>query len=325
MSLIDFLESLSAEQGGSIPFERFMAAALYDPRFGYYTANIETVGRRGDFSTSATRSEELGKAIANWIKARSSGSPVSVIELGAGEGSLARTVLDKAGWWARRRWKYRIVEISSRLREVQRERLGNSVRWADSIESALAECGGNALIFSNELVDAFPVVVAAWDGSAWQEVRVSFNRETGLREVFTPLEAGKLDSSALEQNWQVGQRIEIHDSYRRWIPKLKGGALLTIDYGGSVNEIYHRRPMGTLRGYFKHQRIEGAKIYQRFGQQDLTADVNFDDLERWGRNAGLEVRVLENQADWISRWGGAKSNLSEADTAFKILEQRPTS
>jgi SAM-dependent MidA family methyltransferase len=45
------LAKLQDECGGSIPFDRFMEAALYHPDLGYYAKRIRTVGARGDFTT----------------------------------------------------------------------------------------------------------------------------------------------------------------------------------------------------------------------------------------------------------------------------------
>ena len=68
-NLKTWLAALFEQNGGAIPFERFMAEALYHPDFGYYTRHIRTVGgSRGDFATSATLSELLGEAIAAWIE-----------------------------------------------------------------------------------------------------------------------------------------------------------------------------------------------------------------------------------------------------------------
>ncbi|MEZ5305281.1 MAG: hypothetical protein R3F11_32255 [Verrucomicrobiales bacterium] len=39
------MPSRSPRRGRRCRSSDFMAAALYDPRFGYYTANIKTVGR----------------------------------------------------------------------------------------------------------------------------------------------------------------------------------------------------------------------------------------------------------------------------------------
>ena len=66
--------------------------------------------------------------------------------------------------------------------------------------------------------------------------------------------------------------------------------------------LYHRRPRGTLRAYCRHQRFTGPEVYRRFGQQDLTADVNFTDLQAWGEAVGLVTDRLCTQADFLGRW-----------------------
>ena len=109
--------------------------------------------------------------------------------------------------------------------------------------------------------------------------------------------------------------------------------MLTIDYGGSPDEIYHRRPAGTIRAFFRHQRIDGMEIYLRPGRQDLTADVNFTDVKIWGEELGLETIQLITQAEFIHRWSKPKSKTEKladhfvADqsgmgSAFKVLHQR---
>ena len=111
-------------------------------------------------------------------------------------------------------------------------------------------------------------------------------------------------ASALDQ--ASGQRVEVHAAYHRWLaawlPNWQAGRLLTIDYGDRGTEIYRRQPRGTLRAYFQHQRFVGAEVYQRFGHQDLTADVNFTDLQAWGEAAGLVTARYETQADFLRRW-----------------------
>jgi len=88
-----------------------------------------------------------------------------------------------------------------------------------------------------------------------------------------------------------------------------------------------------MRAYFRHQRIDGMGIYLRPGLQDLTADVNFVDLQEWGRQAGLETVQLVTQADFIRKWAKPRSTSQQmadqyvADEsgmghAFKVLHQR---
>ncbi|MCB1077345.1 MAG: SAM-dependent methyltransferase, partial [Verrucomicrobiae bacterium] len=239
------LERLFTENGGAIPFERFMQEALYHPEFGYYTHKIRTVGgARGDFATSATLSGLLGMAIARWIQNEvrflPPGTPIDVIEIGGGEGSLMREVIQAlrgptsplTRWWRRspKGFRFHLVEVSPRLRERQRDTLKpwwGVIQWHDQIESALVAARGNALVFSNELVDAFPAVALqkphSPEADDWSEVCVSFDSRTGIREELRPLRESRpeLDRSAFSilphlASLPPGQRVELHDSYRRW-------------------------------------------------------------------------------------------------------------
>ena len=160
-----------------VPFARWMEEALYAPDRGYYSRNIATVGARGDFSTSATMTPVLGKAVWRWIDeelAFHAGTIRDVIEVGAGDGSLMHSVLRARVLLRRLRdpgLRFHIVERSPVLAEHQRATLGGRrISWHCDMAGALAACGGRAVVFSNELVDAFPVVQLRWSGEAWMEL-----------------------------------------------------------------------------------------------------------------------------------------------------------
>ncbi len=328
------------EKCGEMPFEDFMAMALYDPDFGYYTTGLADVGGRvGDFATSATLSETLGEAIAGWIREEIQHhrwkGVVHVIEVGGGNGALAASVLKSLGWWKRRRVRYHLVEISPILKKSQQVRLGRAgVTWHATITGALANAGGRALIFSNELVDAFP---AKWlrreaEGEQWREVFVSYDPDAGLREVFRdcPAELTAEIYSAMALPYRGdGQRIEILPSFRKWMSTLsaawEAGSMLTIDYGSATaTGVYARRPGGTMRGYFRHERIDGGGVYARFGRQDLTSDVNFADLVKWSNDLGIETVGMSPQREFLARFGGGKDAMASdgVGEAFQVLEQR---
>lgn len=338
--LRSFLDQTFARCGGEMSFEDFMAMALYDPEIGYYTTGINDVGgRRSDFATSASLSDALGKAIAGWVrmemKLLAGKGPVHLIEVGGGSGALATTVLKSLGWWQRRRVRYHLVEISPRLQEKQRETLARyRVTWHGEITSALRAAEGQALIFSNELVDAFPAKWLRWNAGAgvWEEIFVSYDAETGLKEVFRdcPPDLTPEVYSAMGMADPVdGQRIEILPSFRRWLSDLslrwKSGSMLTIDYGApSAELVYHRRPGGTMRAYFRHELIEGGGIYRRIGKQDLTSDVNFADLVWWGEELGFETTKLLMQAEFLKRFGDGTDLMAGEGVgeAFQVLMQR---
>lgn len=322
---LEFLLALQEESGGAIPFERWMGEALYHREFGYYTANIRTVGQRGDFSTWATLHDSLGRALANWLKEnRPRARPWHVIEVGGGNGALAMTVLQHLGWWNRPH--YHLVEISPVLRQQQQEKLrGRSVAWHETLRSALEASGGRALIFSNELVDAFPCRVFQNQAGAWRELALRI--EAGkAAEVWA--ETALPDSTAFQNAWTDGQRVEVQESYhswlKEWVPAWVEGKMLTIDYGAECPALYHRRPHGTLRSYAHQQRLEGADVYQGFGRRDLTADVNFSDLERWGNSAGLAgegIVSLEKFLEKNSKGPLPAEFRNDPGEAFRVLVQ----
>jgi SAM-dependent MidA family methyltransferase len=286
-----------------------MQRALYDPQRGYYTANIRTVGARGDFSTSATHSALLGRAIARWLKqsqARIRCSRFSVIEIGGGNGQLMGSVLDALGWWQRRSVQVFMVEASPVLMKLQRERLGTRVKaWFGTVEQALAACAGEAFIVHNELLDAFPIDLVQYHEGAWREVW-----SANGTEVLRPLTFDTTHHTVLRTRATEGQRCELHAAVRQWLnawlPHWKRGAMLSIDYGDEFPALYHRRPHGTLRGYLMQQRLEGAEVYANPGRQDITCDVNFTDVRAWLNELGTTVLSYETQREFIQRMSVAQ-------------------
>ena len=332
-------------------FARWMELALFHPERGYYSRRITGIGRSGDFSTSASLDGTLGTAIAAWITARLGAMPDvhTVIEVGAGDGSLAKTVLANLSWWTRRKLKLFIVERSPSLRDKQRETVGaDKATWFDRIEDALSACEGYALIFHNELLDAFPVTLVQWSvtGGGWDEVLVEATKG-GVKECLSPLKwyPSELDCYSVLSEWSKlkppphpEQRCEVAKSVFTWLQNWsllwKCGAMLTIDYGDTFPQLYHRRATGTLRAYFMHQRLTGPEVYQNMGHQDVTADVNFTDLMRWGKLLNWNNKPLQTQREFIQSFAPKLFNKAASDpsvafltdeegagSAFKVLEQ----
>lgn len=315
------LAHLQEENGGSIPFWRFMQEALYHPEFGYYTSQIRGIGRRGDFSTLPVLDDILGKAIARWI----SPDTRHVIEVGAGQGQLARAVRRSLGLFRRWRTVYHIVEISPVLRARQQALLGESVRWHNGIGSALEAANGVADVFSNELVDAFPCRVFEKSDPGWRELGLRLEGGTAveiLRDAVLPA------SSAFGSEYPTGSRVEVHESYRDWVkswrPLWRRGRMLTIDYGSTMPGLYRRRPQGSLRAYSHHQHLTGREVYSSFGHRDITADVNFSDLIEWGNELRMDSpRLSPLDAFLAHQLGGNKvpKDFRAALQEFQVLEQ----
>ncbi len=149
---------------GPITFHDFMAAALYDEEAGYYCRERQRWGREGDYRTSPERSVLFAATFAKYFARlfHDLGSPASwvVLEAGAGSGQFAEGVLDTLRLRSPEVFKatrYVIDELSPSSRALAAKRLarfGSQVEFAGMADLESIPIG---IIFSNELLDAFPV------------------------------------------------------------------------------------------------------------------------------------------------------------------------
>jgi len=331
---------------GTLRVDEYMSVALYDPEDGYYTRAVAIGGHRRDFSTIPSLSPLLGRAVARWALSLPDRGrePLDIIEVGAGGGHLAATILQAAGWWTRRRIRYRIVEVSPGLRRAQQERLaGRRVTWHATVAEAVA-AAKFPVVISNELVDAFPCRLLRYERGSWRELRLPWPRSVDQALQSHPLEnlEAAWFSALRPENWAdgiipEGQVIEVQPSYRQWLEEWaslpRGVHHLTIDYGEPMPQLYSDRPAGTLRGYLAHQRLTGDAVLRAPGKIDITCDVNFTDLDSWGRECGLKTVELTDQEGFLGRWLPAEltenpdnelaalMDSAGAGSAFKILWQ----
>ncbi len=103
-----------AAQGGWLPFDRFMALALYAPGLGYYTGGREKFGQMpdggSDFVTAPEISPLFGQALARQLaQALDATGTDEIWEFGAGTGALALQLLEAMGDKVRR---YTMEEIA---------------------------------------------------------------------------------------------------------------------------------------------------------------------------------------------------------------------
>ena len=200
-NVLELAPSLAAEAVRTFPtFEAYMDAALHDPAWGYY-GHAVVIGKQGHFDTHPEEfSPDYGRWVATWaFKAwrelilhaeLSELDTFPIIEFGAGNGRLARDVLDAvaqpnaelrgpdAAAFATfaARVEYRIYEMSEALRARQRELAGERVVIAaGDARSPRATLerdfpnGVRGFVVTNELPDAFGAhkVVLAADGRAF--------------------------------------------------------------------------------------------------------------------------------------------------------------
>src|SRR6478609_6678550 len=119
------VEKAIARAGGWIPFDRFMALALYAPGLGYYANDTRKFGTMpssgGDFATAPEMSPLFGASVAVQVADALRATATSEVwEFGAGSGALALQLLDALGESVS---SYTIVDLSGSLRERQQQAL----------------------------------------------------------------------------------------------------------------------------------------------------------------------------------------------------------
>lgn len=311
--LIAVIRAQMAAAGGRLTFAAFMDLALFHPTLGYYSRPGAKIGRRGDFTTAPAFHPAFGEAVALQVaemwERLGRPSPFPVVEVGAGGGHLARSLLTALPGPVRAAVQYAIVERSPALRAVQQGALaGLPVIWRE----ALPPGGLTGVVLSNELFDALPVHRLVQAEAGLQELYVTWDGQ-GLAEVAdtpsSPVLAEVLAAGGVRL--RPGHRAEVSlaagEMIRAMGRSLERGYVLTIDYGDEASRLYGpRRPAGTLRCYFRH--LEMDSPYERVGLQDITADVNFTHLAAAGRDAGLAPLGLVTQGAFLQALGlGARA------------------
>jgi SAM-dependent MidA family methyltransferase len=294
---------------GPITFAEYMEACLYDPAHGYYTKSDQHPLR--DYFTSADVKPVFGRLLARQFEEmwRICGrpNPFWLVEAGAATGALAKTILDCLAdafpdFYACAR--YVATERSESRRASQRSLLETHVRRGRFASSAqLPERIPAGCIFSNELLDAFPVYRVVQQRSELRELYVAvrsgqFAADEG--PLSTPLISEYFSKQGIAL--RDGQQAEVCLAACDWIQnagqRLQRGFVVTIDYGREARELYDERHMrGTLLAYENHQASED--YFRAPGEQDLTAHVNFTALDLWGHEAGLERTGLVTQSNFL--------------------------
>ncbi|MFN3304769.1 MAG: class I SAM-dependent methyltransferase [Roseateles sp.] len=326
MSLATRIHAEIAAASGWLPFDRFMAMALYEPGLGYYAGGRRKFGQMpsegSDFVTAPEMSPLFGRALARQLaQALAHSGCRDVMEFGAGSGALAAQLIAELDALGAGLARYRIVELSAELRERQRERLAHwadRVEWLDALPDEI-----DAVVVGNEVLDAMPVQLIAFDGQVWRERGVvSHGEGFAFADRDSPLRP------PVDTGFVPGTVTEIHpqaEAFMRTLARaLKRGAAFFIDYGFPEAEYYHpQRRGGTLMCHQGH--LADADPLVAVGDKDITAHVNFTGVALAGQDAGLTVLGYTSQANFLLNCGIAEllagASLGERAMAHRLLAE----
>jgi SAM-dependent MidA family methyltransferase len=357
-ALVARIASRVAAAGGWMPFDDFMAEALYAPGLGYYSGGRRIFGlgpeSGSDFVTAPELSPFFGRALAVQVReALTASGSERVYEFGAGTGALAEQLLEALDaddadddGMLRVCVDLTIIELSGHLRERQQTRLarfGSRVRWLDAWPETIA-----GVVVGNEVLDAMPVKLLQRSGGRWHERgvvdladpasaarAVDPANDGSHRFAFADLEApfsleGETQAAAalMDGYFIDGTVTEIHPIAESFVTsladRLQRGVAILIDYGFPEHEYYHpQRLGGTLMCHQAHQ-ADGDPLVA-IGDKDITAHVNFSGIALAAQEAGLTVLGYTSQARFLINCGLvdllAAASVGERANAQKLVNE----
>jgi SAM-dependent MidA family methyltransferase len=291
---------------GWLPFSRYMELALYAPGLGYYSAGARKLGRDGDFVTAPEISPLFGRTLARQVAQGLGPDLQQVLEVGAGSGALAATLLEELERLGKLPQQYLILELSADLRERSRDTLAarvphllERVAWLATLPPGLS-----GVILGNEVLDAMPADVVRVRGGAIEQAGITVERGR-FGWSWRPAPAA-LAQDALALHLPEAYRTELQRAACAFVRSvgevLERGIALFIDYGFPAREYYHpQRSDGTLMCHYRHHAHDDPFFLP--GLQDITTHIDFSAVARAAAETGLDVCGYTTQAQFLINCG----------------------
>ncbi|MDR3449058.1 MAG: SAM-dependent methyltransferase [Alphaproteobacteria bacterium] len=302
-ALEKIIHGIIAKQG-AISLAAFMELALQHPEYGYYRVR-EPIGRKGDFVTAPEVSQMFGEMVGVWCAESWRGfgkpDPFALIELGPGRGTMMQDIMrataNVGGFHAAK--QLYLLDSDRALRAAQEEKLGGDApHYIDAI-AALPPLP--SLIVANEFFDALPVRQFEKTFRGWAEHMVTVaNGELVMTQ--RPLEEAELVLiPAAMRDVNPGVIFEISPKAQNIMRDLAKhlaahkGAMLIVDYGYTAAS-----GDASVQAVSSHASVS---IFERPGEVDLTAHVDFAVLGQAASAAGAEASPVITQGEFLKNLG----------------------
>ncbi len=315
-TLAERLSDLILRQG-PITFRDWMETALYDKDQGYYCRkDLVRGGRAGDYRTSPETTTLFAATFAHYFVQlyRDLGSPqqFTIVEVGGGAGHFATEFLETLRQSYSRVFEsvtYVLDEISGDSRERAAERLarfGERVKFQRLSDLAAIDAG---IVFSNELLDAFPVHRVTIRDGKLRELYVGLNESQSFDWFEGPPSTPRLHAYLERFNIQLRetQVVEMNLALEDWFllvsENLKRGYVVTVDYGLEAADLYAspERNEGTIRAFRRH--AFATELLASPGGQDITSSIDWTAVMAIGKELGFESCEFNRQDRFLLRCG----------------------
>ena len=342
-----------------MPVSEYAEACLYDPDGGFYmhSGGGRAGGHSGHFLTAPEVGPLFGAVLARaldaWWAELGETDPFTVIDWGAGPGTLARSVLaSEPDCLSAGALRLVLVELSPPQRALHPEH--PLVASVAQVSDALPQGVSAGVIVANEFLDNLPFDLVRRTASGWEELRVAVEEGASGRFSLVATPASPELIAGLPEV-ATGTRVPVQRAARSWMAEarrvLGRGRIVAFDYGAITDVLAERAErsddpaagLGWLRTHRDHD--DDSWWLADPGTCDITADVALDQVQadhraevctqaEFLRAHGIDELVAEGRAAWAERAGvgdldavKARSRIREAEAlldptgmgAFSVL------
>ena len=319
---------MKSKKSLNFPLDKFIDFSLYNEKFGYYMKK-NPFGKKGDFITAPNISRLFTEMIAIWIISfwKSLGSPkkFNLIELGAGNGEMMKTLIESFENFPEflKSCNFIIHEKSPFLIKEQKKKLKKlEILWISKIDKLKKI---PSIFIANEFFDALPIKQFKKKENTWFEKFVNYTNKD--RAFFFEKKANikKIEKNIgfkISKNQNFIEYSELCLNYLKKISKIikkNNGGLLLIDYGYIDGNMKN-----TLQAVSDHKI---ANILKNIGNTDITHYLNFNLYQNFIKKiGGLNINLtsqekflikmgIKERAEIISK---NKNFLKKADIYYRL-------
>jgi SAM-dependent MidA family methyltransferase len=283
----------------SLRFDHYMDASLYGSH-GFY-ARGHGAGTQRDFLTSPEVGTLFGAVLARRMDTEwdrlGQPSTFTVVEVGAGPGTLARTVF-AAQPRCVDTLQYVLVDRAEGMRALHHEHLpAGHVQSLEELPSAPIV----GMVIANELLDNIPTRVVQFDENSGQWIEKFVNTDEGKRQADWRRceEQPPFDHlvQPVRPPWPIPLQRQAGELALRLLQLVQHGSLILIDYMRHTTAEFPPTEGEWMRTYRLHQR--GIDPLAQPGDCDITVDVAADQLIA----AVGTPTVWQPQSEALVAWG----------------------
>ena len=319
---------MKSKKSLNFPLDKFIDFSLYNEKFGYYMKK-NPFGKKGDFITAPNISRLFTEMIAIWIISfwKSLGSPkkFNLIELGAGNGEMMKTLIESFENFPEflKSCNFIIHEKSPFLIKEQKKKLKKlEILWISKIDKLKKI---PSIFIANEFFDALPIKQFRKKENTWFEKFVNYTNKDKAFFFEKKANIKKIEKNIgfkISKNQNFIEYSELCLNYLKKISKIikkNNGGLLLIDYGYIDGNMKN-----TLQAVSDHKI---ANILKNIGNTDITHYLNFNLYQNFIKKiGGLDINLtsqekflikmgIKERAEIISK---NKNFLKKADIYYRL-------